>query len=96
MPDQDEKVDNPEPLVLTKAQKAEIAKSELHARVNRNLTNHTPPEPKIADIELLRTSAKELGHLIVDICPEGREKSLAITDLESTLMWAVASIARNL
>ncbi len=28
-------------------------------------------------------------------CPSSRELSLALTNLEQTLMWAVASIARH-
>lgn len=83
---------------FTKVEKQEIAKSESHARVNRNMTDQTldPMDSRVGDIELLRASAKEFGHLIVEACPVGREQSLALTDLESALMWAVASIARNL
>jgi hypothetical protein len=33
--------------------------------------------------------------LINDLCPESREKSLAITNLEQAVMWANAAIARN-
>ncbi|MDT2194096.1 DUF7681 family protein [Paenibacillus larvae] len=38
---------------------------------------------------------KELAYLINEICPNSREKSLAITNLEQVVMWANASIARN-
>ena len=33
--------------------------------------------------------------MIDDLCPDSREKSIANTNLEQTVMWANASIARN-
>lgn len=33
--------------------------------------------------------------MINNLCPESREKSLAVTNLEESVMWANASIARN-
>lgn len=64
-------------------------------QLEHNLTNHTPAPERIYAIEELRTTAKELGHAIVEFCPESRERSLALTNLEQTVMWAVASIARE-
>jgi hypothetical protein len=37
----------------------------------------------------------ELANFINEFCPESREKSLAITNLEQAQFWANASIARN-
>ena len=45
--------------------------------------------------EGLRYNAKEFARLIQEYCPESREKSLAITSLQQTIMWANASIAIN-
>jgi hypothetical protein len=39
--------------------------------------------------------AKMMATIIENTCPESREKSLAITNLEQAVMWANASIARN-
>lgn len=39
--------------------------------------------------------AKELALLVDELCPEGREKSLAITKIEESVMWANAAIARG-
>jgi hypothetical protein len=61
-------------------------------QVDHNMTNHAPSEQDIVDIEALRASAKILGHKIAAVCPHSREKSLAQTNLEQALMWAVASI----
>jgi hypothetical protein len=46
--------------------------------------------PKYAAIQL---KTKELGDLIMDLCPDSREKSIALTDLQSCRMFANAAIA---
>ena len=43
----------------------------------------------------LRNKAKELANFINIVCPESREKSFAITKIESAVFWANASIARR-
>jgi hypothetical protein len=61
-----------------------------------NLTNHSPAnEDVIADMERLRFLAKTFGAEILDLVPWSRERSLALTNLEQTVMWAIAGIARN-
>lgn len=59
-----------------------------------NMTNHRPTDDEIAVIEGLRGEFIELGELVESACPSSRERSLAVTNLEQALMWAVASIAR--
>ena len=62
----------------------------------KNLTNHAPADEDVIDrFETIRETAKVLASRIDARCPESREKSLAFTNLEQTVMWAVASIARN-
>ena len=56
---------------------------------------HSPKRDQNARYESLRATAKNLAELINGYCPESREKSLAITKLEESIMWANASIARN-
>lgn len=63
-------------------------------RIDWNLTNHAPAPEQIEAIERLRQWAKDLGYQIDQRCPESREKSLALTALEETVMWAVAAVAR--
>lgn len=65
-------------------------------QLDHNLTNHAPADDTVVNkFERIRTEAKQLGHEILDLCPDSREKSLALTNLEQTVMWAVAAIARN-
>lgn len=45
--------------------------------------------------ENVRFECFNLANTLNKSLPEGREKSLAITHLEETMMWANASIARQ-
>ena len=61
--------------------------------LERSLTNQPPtPQAMVYVIEFLRESAKALGLAILDAVPPSRERSLAITHLEETVMWAVKAL----
>lgn len=73
-----------------------MSTEQQHEQVDHNLTNHAPT----SDVVLyafaeIRTAAKGFGHRVVALCPDSREKSLALTNLEQAVMWAIASVARN-
>lgn len=64
--------------------------------VEKNMTNHPPSsELVIQKFHALRGEFKLTAETIDEKCPDSREKSLAFTNLEQALMWAIASIARN-
>lgn len=63
--------------------------------IDNNFVYHEPTATQAERYVLLRSKAKELADLINETCPESREKSLAFTNLEQSIMWANASIARN-
>ena len=65
------------------------------ARIERDFTYHAPLPGQPERYTQIREKAKELALLIVDVTPQSREQSLALTNLEQTVMWANASIARN-
>ncbi len=58
-------------------------------------TYHAPFGTQGERYESIRRHAGALAMLINGCCPESREKSLAITNLQQTVMWANASIAIN-
>ncbi len=64
-------------------------------RINNNFTYHPPKSNQAQRYEQIRAMGKSMALLIDDLCPESREKFLAMTKLEETVMWANASIARN-
>ena len=43
----------------------------------------------------VRLHARLMAELVDDLCPDGREKSLALTRLEEAVMWACAAMARG-
>ena len=56
---------------------------------------HTPKGTQQERYIKLREQAKVLAMMINEVCPESREKSLSITHLQTTIMFANASIAIN-
>lgn len=64
-------------------------------RIENAFTYHRPKEGQPEKYEALRAKAKELAYLVEELCPDSREKSLAMTKLEESSMWANASIARR-
>jgi len=63
--------------------------------IKNNFTYHPPKGDQPQRYEEIRGSAMLLADLIDLTCPDSREKSLAFTKLEESVMWANASIARN-
>jgi len=73
-----------------------VSKADLHARVENDLTLHPPKHPAIIEaMEAVRAHGKGLAHLLIDVCPESRELSLALTDVEHATQHAIAALARN-
>ena len=68
---------------------------ETVARVEGDFTYHAPKPGQPERYEQLRAKAKELALLILEQTPYCREQSLALTNLEQTVFWANAAIARH-
>lgn len=64
-------------------------------QIKNNFSYHSPKAGQPEKYTSLRETAKEFAYLLNDLCPDSREKSLAMTKLEECVMWANASIARN-
>ena len=67
----------------------------MNEQIENNFKYHTPKEDQPEKYNQLREKAKELAYLIDGLCPNGREKALAMTKLEEVTMWANSSIARQ-
>ena len=50
---------------------------------------------ELSDVKVIQSIANDLLKSIQGKCPDSREKSLAITKLEESVMWAVKSIVVN-
>lgn len=68
----------------------------MNKQIENTFTYHdAKDEAQAQKYVTLREKAKELAYLYEELCPESRERSLAITNLEQSNMWANAAIARN-
>ena len=68
----------------------------LSDSIENNFNYHQPATEEVgAKHAAIRQLFKDLAYSVDTICPDGREKALAITKLEEGMMWANAAIARN-
>lgn len=64
-------------------------------QVEHNFTYYPPKSGQAERYTRLREKAKEFALLILELTPEGREQSLALTELEKSVFFANAAIARG-
>lgn len=67
----------------------------INQQIENNFKYHAPKEGQPEKYEAIREKVKELAYMLEDLCPNSREKSVAMTNLETAVFWANASIARN-
>lgn len=63
--------------------------------LNNRFTYHKPINDQTQRYEDIRRNAYTLAQFLVVSCPDSRELSLALTNLEQAVFWANAAIARN-
>ena len=64
-------------------------------QIENTFSYHPPFGDQAQRYTAIRNMAKMLATLIQGACPESREKSLALTNLQQSIFWANASIAIN-
>ena len=65
------------------------------ANIENVFMYHTPKADQPARYQQIRDKAKELAYTFAKCCPDSRELENAMTFLETAVMHANASIARN-
>ena len=68
---------------------------ENESMLRKNFVYHSPHSDQPERYGEIRGSALGFALEILSRCPESRERSLALTRLEESVMWANAAIARN-
>lgn len=63
--------------------------------LDNQFTYHAPKPGQQERYIDLRREAKTLATIIMTNCPPSRERSVALTNLETAIFWANAAIARN-
>lgn len=67
----------------------------LQERIDNDFVFH-PSNPSVNEkFASIRRTLHSEAIFLSDICPEGRELSLALTHLEEAMFWANAAIART-
>lgn len=63
--------------------------------IDDRMTYHAPSAAGIARHKGLSERLGDAIRAVEATCPEGREKSLALTKIEEAKFWASAAVARN-
>lgn len=56
---------------------------------------HKPSDAGLDKIRTLREAFSQLHNLIKETAPDSREKAVALTNLETTAMWAIKAVVCN-
>ncbi|MDO8159166.1 hypothetical protein FKQ51_17735 [Bacillus toyonensis] len=67
----------------------------MKEQIKKNFTYHPPKEGQTERFVDIRNQALLFATVIDCLCPNSREKSIALTKLEEAVFWANASIARG-
>lgn len=63
--------------------------------MKKTYAHHSPGAAAIAKIAELRKAFSHLHQIIEDTAPPSRERSVALTELENSAMWAIKSVVCN-
>jgi hypothetical protein len=63
--------------------------------LNRFAFHPATTQGRQEDHQKVRDVCLRAAERVVELCPPGREQSLAVTKLEEAMMWANAGIARS-
>jgi len=65
------------------------------AEIDVRFSYHAPKDGQLDKYVVLRHEAGALARYVMTLCPESRERALALTKIEEAVMWANAAIARR-
>ena len=63
--------------------------------IDKPFAYHKPSDDGMTRINALRESFSNLKTVIEATCPESRHRSVALTELETTAMWAIKAVVFN-
>lgn len=63
--------------------------------ISKPFAFHKPSEESLNRITNLRRGFSEIEELLRLCCPQSRELSVALTNLETSAMWAIKSVVSN-
>lgn len=63
--------------------------------IDKPFAYHKPSDVGLNKINALRAGFSELKRQIEIVCPESRHRSVALTELETSAMWAIKAVVFN-
>lgn len=63
--------------------------------IDKPFAYHKPSDDGMTKINRLREAFSLVQRAIEDNCPNSRQKSVAITELETSAMWAIKAVVFN-
>lgn len=63
--------------------------------IDKPYAYHQPSTDGLTRIDRLREKFSEVERLILEVCPESRHRSVALTNNETTAMWAIKAVVFN-
>lgn len=63
--------------------------------IDKPFAYHKPSPDGLARITALRLAFSETKAIIEQHCPASRERSVALTELETSAMWAIKAVVFN-
>lgn len=67
----------------------------MEALIDKPFAYHKPSDDGMERITRLRSEFSALKRTIEMVCPESRHRSVALTELETTAMWAIKAVVFN-
>jgi len=72
--------------------------AETNTNPPQNTTSynyHKPSQEGLGKIDELRREFTKLDQKIQELCPHSRQRSIALTELETSAMWAIKAVVVN-
>jgi hypothetical protein len=63
--------------------------------IDKPYAYHVPSASGLAKITALREAFSQIDRLIKEVCPDSRQRAVAITNNEQTAMWAIKAVVFN-
>jgi len=63
--------------------------------IDKPFAYHKPSERGLYKINQIREAYSEVKQAIEERCPESRQRAVAITELETSAMWAIKAVVFN-
>ena len=63
--------------------------------IDKPFASHVPSDGGMDKITALREAFTAVARLIEETCPASRQRSVAITELETAAMWAIKAVVFN-